>query len=162
MVGAEQEIGLVLEESTRTWVERRDDYVLWPWRAERDQFFFGVFGERKAECYSGLLKELTIVLNCKGKAGWGLQHFCSLLWFLTVFWHLALFVQLGLCLSRASASVLNLNCSLILLPMCRTLLAYLRGSQKVRKRILLTDCSIKIKGNSGMRVLLSFYDLTFC
>ncbi|XP_003418604.2 NADPH oxidase 4 [Loxodonta africana] len=41
---------------------------------------------------------------------------------------------LGLCLSRASASVLNFNCSLILLPMCRTLLAYLRGSQKVPSR----------------------------
>ncbi|XP_045671489.1 NADPH oxidase 4-like isoform X3 [Ursus americanus] len=43
-------------------------------------------------------------------------------------------VLLGLCLSRASASVLNLNCSLILLPVCRTLLAYLRGSQKVPSR----------------------------
>ncbi|XP_075402548.1 NADPH oxidase 4 isoform X2 [Tenrec ecaudatus] len=41
---------------------------------------------------------------------------------------------LGLCLSRASASVLNLNCSLILLPVCRTLLAFLRGSQKVPSR----------------------------
>uniref|UniRef100_A0A8C4RR12 NADPH oxidase 4 n=1 Tax=Erpetoichthys calabaricus TaxID=27687 RepID=A0A8C4RR12_ERPCA len=40
----------------------------------------------------------------------------------------------GLCISRASASVLNLNCSLILLPMCRTLLAFLRGSHKVTGR----------------------------
>ncbi|OWK61095.1 NADPH oxidase 4 [Lonchura striata] len=43
---------------------------------------------------------------------------------------LAMFVQLGLCVSRASASVLNLNCCLVLLPMCRVLLAFVRGSQK--------------------------------
>uniref|UniRef100_A0A4W3J1G4 NADPH oxidase 4 n=1 Tax=Callorhinchus milii TaxID=7868 RepID=A0A4W3J1G4_CALMI len=45
-----------------------------------------------------------------------------------------LHASLGLCISRASASVLNMNCSLILLPMCRTVLAFLRGSQKIMCR----------------------------
>ncbi|ELK00436.1 NADPH oxidase 4 [Pteropus alecto] len=79
----------------------------------------------------------------------GVKHLCLLIWLslnVLLFWktfllynqgpeyhYLHQMLGLGLCLSRASASVLNLNCSLILLPMCRTLLAYLRGSQKVRK-----------------------------
>uniref|UniRef100_A0AAA9SS95 NADPH oxidase 4 n=3 Tax=Bos TaxID=9903 RepID=A0AAA9SS95_BOVIN len=80
----------------------------------------------------------------------GVKHLCLLIWLslnVLLFWktfllynqgpeyhYLHEMLGLGLCLSRASASVLNLNCSLILLPMCRTLLAFLRGSQKVPSR----------------------------
>ncbi|KAI5763663.1 NOX4 [Gulo gulo luscus] len=80
----------------------------------------------------------------------GVKHLCLFIWLslnVLLFWktfllynqgpeyyYLHQMLGLGLCLSRASASVLNLNCSLILLPVCRTLLAYLRGSQKVPSR----------------------------
>ncbi|XP_077914794.1 NADPH oxidase 4 isoform X5 [Halichoerus grypus] len=80
----------------------------------------------------------------------GVKHLCLFIWLslnVLLFWkafllynqgpeyhYLHQMLGLGLCLSRASASVLNLNCSLILLPMCRMLLAYLRGSQKVPSR----------------------------
>ncbi|XP_032832496.1 NADPH oxidase 4 isoform X2 [Petromyzon marinus] len=50
------------------------------------------------------------------------------------YYYLHKMLGLGLCLSRASASAINLNCALILLPMCRTTLALLRGSRRVTSR----------------------------
>ncbi|XP_060627108.2 NADPH oxidase 4 isoform X1 [Anolis sagrei] len=80
----------------------------------------------------------------------GCKHLLLLLWLslnVGLFWktfrlyycepqyyYLHQMLGLGLCLSRASASILNLNCSLVLLPVCRILLAFLRGSQKVPSR----------------------------
>ncbi|XP_049637289.1 NADPH oxidase 4 isoform X2 [Suncus etruscus] len=80
----------------------------------------------------------------------GVKHLCLFIWLSLnafLFWktfflykqgpefyYIYQMLGLGLCLSRASAAILNLNCSFILFPMCRTLLSYIRGSQKVPSR----------------------------
>lgn len=46
--------------------------------------------------------------------------------------------------------------------MCRIFLVYFRGFYKVRKNILIINFNIKIKCNSGILVLFSFYGLIFC
>ncbi|KAJ8026409.1 NADPH oxidase 4 [Holothuria leucospilota] len=52
------------------------------------------------------------------------------------FFYLRDILGIGLCLSRGSASVLNLNSAALLLPMCRTILVKLRGSRVV-------SCNVK-------------------
>ncbi|NWY01953.1 NOX4 oxidase, partial [Nothoprocta ornata] len=72
------------------------------------------------------------------------------------YYYLHQMLGLGLCISRASASVLNFNCCLALLPMCRVLLAFLRGSQKVvsRKTRRLLDKSKTFHVTCGVTICI--------
>lgn len=46
--------------------------------------------------------------------------------------NISISLQRALALARAPAACLNFNCMLILLPVCRNLLSFLRGSSAVR------------------------------
>ncbi|XP_063160811.1 NADPH oxidase 4 [Candoia aspera] len=114
-----------------------------------------------------------MALSCKNwLANEGSKHLLVLLWLCLnggLFWktfrlyyrepqyyYLHQMLGLGLCLSRASASVLNLNCSLVLLPVCRVLLALLRGSQKLpsRKARRLLDKSKTFHVTCGLTICI--------
>ncbi|XP_043927759.1 NADPH oxidase 4 [Protopterus annectens] len=60
-----------------------------------------------------------------------------------------------LCVSRASACTLKLSCSLVLLPVCRTILSLLRGSQKVvgRKARRFLDKSKTFHVTCGLTII---------
>lgn len=69
MVGAEQGIDFVLEEYTRTLVERRDDCVLWQCRTEGDQFFLWGFWQEESGWLFKVLERVGICHEPESRSG---------------------------------------------------------------------------------------------
>ena len=59
--------------------------------------------------------------------------------------------QSALALARAPAACLNFNCMLILLPVCRNLLSFLRGSSAVRTNVYKVWVPQNFEGHQAQR-----------
>lgn len=59
--------------------------------------------------------------------------------------------QSALALARAPAACLNFNCMLILLPVCRNLLSFLRGSSAVRTNVYKVWVPQNLEGHQAQR-----------
>ena len=88
-----------------------------------------------------------------------LKYFCPLI--LYTLYIDSLFLQDALPWARASAACLNLNCMLILLPVCRNLLSFIRGSLKVGTLCCFVQSVACQIGNPGLKLRVCIEKLIF-
>uniref|UniRef100_UPI00358E6654 NADPH oxidase 4 n=1 Tax=Myxine glutinosa TaxID=7769 RepID=UPI00358E6654 len=76
----------------------------------------------------------AFMLSWLGANAWAVWSMFRLYCYGEQYYYLHRMLGLGLCVSRASAAALNLNCSLILLPILRGVLSTLRGAVRVTSK----------------------------